>query len=452
MRVLLSLLFSILISLNVLAQDYKIEGTITGSANKQVFLVGYEKGNQAIIDTTVTDQAGYFVFELSDTLSPGMYNIFSPPNVMYELVFNDENIKFISTGSTRDDKVDFVESEENKVYYDYIYTKSRNMYKINLLKPLMQDYPPDDPFYKTLVDQYNKLKTGIDSVVVANEKLHPDFLAVKYMKSDLPAIPPPGLTEKGELDWLRKHFLDNVDFSDTALINTSILASKAINYIQLFQTKDMNREQAIESMKPAIDTLLEKATLNGKVYGWLMDYLVKGFESVGFDELLIYLADNEAADNICEDKTRKEVANKLELAKKLAIGAKAPEIKAVDINGNEVDLYKIDADKTVLVFWASWCPHCVHEALPVLKKLYDENKGKFEVVAVSVDDDVNDVKNSVTDNGFKWIVIAEGKGWDGKIPLEYGIAATPMFFILDKDKKIIAKPKSVNVVKSYLGL
>jgi thiol-disulfide isomerase/thioredoxin len=452
MRHIINYLILIIFSSSLFSQEYKIEGTISGAQERQVFLIGYDHGEQQIIDTTMTDQSGYFVFELPEDARPGMYDIFAGQDTFFEFVFNNENIRFITTGSTKNDKITFIDSEENKVYYDYIYTKADNIYKINLLNPLIRQYPKDDPFHGTLINQYLKLAGQIDSVVASNAKEHPGFLSVKYMKSDKPAIPPPGLTEKQETEWLKKHFLDNVDFSDTALINSSILSSKVVAYLQLFQSGSTTQQDAEDAMKPALDTLLEKATLNGKVYGWLMEYLVGGFETVGFDDLLIYLNDKEAADNICEDETRKEVMKKLQLAKNLAIGASAPEIKAKDLNGNPFDLDKLKADKTVLAFWASWCPHCIKEALPVLKKMYEENKGKFEVVAISVDDDIKDAKNAVTDHGYEWITIAEGKGWDGDIPLEYGISGTPTFFVLDKDKKIIAKPKNVESLKSILGL
>ena len=74
------------------------------------------------------------------------------------------------------------------------------------------------------------------------------------------------------------------------------------------------------------------------------------------------------------------------------------------------------------------------------------------MVAVSVDEDVNNAKNAIENYGFNWINIAEGMGWDGKISLEYGIAATPTFFILDKEKKIISKPRNMRELKQALAL
>ncbi len=440
-----------LTSLNLFSQHYKIEGVVAGAAGKDALLIKYVNGDQQVVDTAKTDGAGYFVFELPQDANPGIYDIFIPPDNMFEVVFNDENIRFVANGSTKNDNIKFIESEENKIYYDYVYRKKNNEYKINLLKPLLKDYPKDDPFYKELSAYYNKLIYQLDSLVKVDEEKYPGFLAVKYIKSDLPVYPPAEKAGKDEKEWLKAHYLDNVDFSDESLINTPFLSAKVLGYLQLYQSKGMGFKEVQEAMKPAIDTLLEKATLNGEVYGWLMKYLVDGFESVNFDDLLVYLADEKASDNICEDETRKEVSEKLEMAKRLQVGAPAPGFKAKDINGKIIDLYKIDADTTVLVFWASWCPHCVKEALPVLKDLYDNNKGKFEVVAVSVDENSENAREAVKKYKYNWITIAEGKGWDGKIPLEYGVNGTPTFFVLDRNKKIIAKPKSIDELKDFLG-
>lgn len=443
--------FMLLVSTALFSQEYHIEGTFTGIPQKNVYLIEYHEGNQQIIDTTQTDQTGHFSFILTQKNKPGMYVVYAGPKNMLELVFNHENISFETTGSSMNDDIHFIESKENKIYYDYVFVKTANQYKLNLLRPAIRNYPKSDPFYKVMVKQYDSLVNQIANTVKVATINDPDKLATKYIRSDWPVIPPAGMSEEEEVAYLKKHFLDHIDFYDTTLINSSILSSRVVGYLQLYQSKDMTKEQAEEAMKPAIDTLLEKATLNGEVYGYVLDYLVGGFQTVGFDKLLIYLDSIDAAENICTDSTRTEVQNKLDLAKKLAIGAVSPEIKTEDIYGKYFDLYKLDAPKTVLVFWASWCPHC-SQTLPKLQQLYNKNPGKFEVVAVSVDDDLKDLKRAVKDNNYNWINIAEGLGWDGKIPLEYGITGTPTFFVLDKDKKIISKPRDMAELKQVLGL
>ncbi len=450
MKVKLTLFLILMSAVASFAQQFTIDGKFTGIPDKNVYLIQYHEGNQQIVDTAKTDKQGAFSFTLSNA-KPGMYVVYVSPQNMLELVFNNENIQFETTGSTSQDDIKFLKSKENKIYYDYIYVKIKNQNKLNLLRQTIRDYPKEDPFYNVMVKQYESLVDQIANTVKVATLNDGDKLATRYIRSDWPVIPPAGLSKKEETEYLKKHFLDHIDFYDTALINSSILSSRLVGYLQLYQNKNMTKEQAQEAMKPAIDTILEKATLNGEVYGYVLDYLVGGFETVGFDKLLIYLDNANAAENICEDSTRAEVQNKLDLAKKLAMGAVAPEIKTTDINGRSFDLQKLNANKTVLVFWASWCPHCT-ATLPELKQLYDKNRGSFEVVAISVDDDVANVKHAVNDNDYTWINIAEGMGWDGKIPLEYGISGTPTFFVLDKDKKIISKPRNMSELKQALGL
>lgn len=450
MKAKLLLLFLLVSTLTTFGQQYTIDGKFTGITDKNVYLIEYHEGNQQIIDTAVTDKQGAFSFTLSNA-KPGMYIVYVSPQNMLEIVFDSEDIAFETTGSTTQDNIHFLKSKENKIYYDYIYVKVNNQNKLNLLRPTIRNYPKDDTFYRVMINQYDSLVEQIGNTVKVATINNPDKLVTRFICSDWPVIPPAGLSELEEIDYLKKHYFDHIDFYDTALINSSILSSRLVGYLQLYQNKNMTKEQAEEAMKPAIDTILVKATLNGEVYGYVLDYLVGGFETVGFDKLLIYLDDANAAENICKDSTRAAVQNKLDLAKKLAIGAVAPKIVDDDIYGKPFDLYKLNAKKTVLVFWASWCSHCT-ETLPKIKNIYDRNPGQFEVVAVSVDDDIKELKRTVANQGYNWINIAEGAGWDGKIPLEYGITGTPTFFVLDKDKKIISKPRNISELKQALAL
>jgi len=57
---------------------------------------------------------------------------------------------------------------------------------------------------------------------------------------------------------------------------------------------------------------------------------------------------------------------------------------------------------------------------------------------------------SIQKNGYHWINVGELKGWDGSLIDEYGIAATPSVFILDRDKTILSKPLNKELLKSEL--
>ena len=110
----------------------------------------------------------------------------------------------------------------------------------------------------------------------------------------------------------------------------------------------------------------------------------------------------------------------------------------------------MDAERTIVVFWASWCPHC-EEMLPLLKPAYDpDNTEKLEIIAVSIDTDESAWKASIAEHDFNWINVSELKGWDSEIGNAYGLVATPTFFILDADKTIIGKPASERELRGFL--
>ena len=115
-----------------------------------------------------------------------------------------------------------------------------------------------------------------------------------------------------------------------------------------------------------------------------------------------------------------------------------------------MSLDKIKSEKTVIVFWASWCPHCT-DILPTLQEYYNpDNTSQLEIIGISIDTDAESWKQALNGYQFNWINIAELKGWDGPIVEQYGIAATPTFFVLDENKKIIAKPANDTDLRAIL--
>ena len=43
-------------------------------------------------------------------------------------------------------------------------------------------------------------------------------------------------------------------------------------------------------------------------------------------------------------------------------------------------------------------------------------------------------------NSLPWVNVREPGGWDGKVARRFNIYATPTMFILDRNRKILAKP------------
>ena len=133
-----------------------------------------------------------------------------------------------------------------------------------------------------------------------------------------------------------------------------------------------------------------------------------------------------------------DILEKIDLHNRLRIGAAAPEITWKD--GDMVKkLSKMnDAENYLLVFWSSSCSHCLRELPALHNKL--KNNNTIKVVAVGLEEeDVYWKQESGKMANFEH-AIALGK-WENEYAKLYDIHQTPTYFILDQDKRIIAKPE-----------
>jgi len=115
-----------------------------------------------------------------------------------------------------------------------------------------------------------------------------------------------------------------------------------------------------------------------------------------------------------------------------------------------VSLYDIEKEFTILYFWEPDCGHC-KEATPKLKTYYEKAKNdNIEIFAVCTTADKDKWSKYIDENKLTWI-----NGWDPKrdshFDYYFNVQSTPMVYILDKNKKIIAKKLAVENIDSFIG-
>lgn len=120
------------------------------------------------------------------------------------------------------------------------------------------------------------------------------------------------------------------------------------------------------------------------------------------------------------------------------------------VNTTAKTLHDIKADKKVIVFWSSTCSHCETE-LPQLLAKYNDLKAKnIQVVGLSLDSDKDSYSKKIS--AFPWVNDSELRGWNSTYADTYNVHATPTYFILDANNKIISKPEHVGDVLEYFKL
>jgi hypothetical protein len=90
------------------------------------------------------------------------------------------------------------------------------------------------------------------------------------------------------------------------------------------------------------------------------------------------------------------------------------------------------------------------EEVPLIKALHAKYSNDAAIVGVSVDISVPRVDRVVREKGMTWLILADGKGFDGPIPKAYHIQGTPELFVLDRAGNIFARPESAKQIEACL--
>lgn len=134
----------------------------------------------------------------------------------------------------------------------------------------------------------------------------------------------------------------------------------------------------------------------------------------------------------------KNLAAKLEIARKTAIGKPAINVIQKNSKGKAISLASLRGKYVLLDFWASWCGPCRAES-PFLKKAYAAYKAKgFEIYAVSLDSKKDAWLKAIKDDELPWIHVSDLKGLHNEAAVAYSVKGIPQNYLIDPQGNIVA--------------
>lgn len=137
--------------------------------------------------------------------------------------------------------------------------------------------------------------------------------------------------------------------------------------------------------------------------------------------------------------TYKELAGRVDVLSKCAIGKKAPNFTLEDSTGKPVSLNDFRGNYLLLDFWASWCGPCRRENPNVVRMYKKYNDKGFEVLGVSLDSKRDKWLKAIEEDNLTWTHVSELKGWDSKAGKLYGVMSIPHTLLINKEGIIIDK-------------
>lgn len=314
-----------------------------------------------------------------------------------------------------------------------------------MLQLILARYPKEDEYYQKTEEKLIQVQEEYLYFVNVTAQVNPNSFIARYIRTaQLPLIDIEIPFDK-QLVYLKSSALNDVNFSDDGLIYSDAFTNKAIEYLTYYRNPQLPIGLLEKEFEAAIDTILSKAKVNEIVYKHIVEYLLNGFKKFGFDNVINYIVENYVIkDELClDEKLETALERRIQQSKNFKIGTIVPNIVIPDSNGSLVDLIKINSEKTLIIFYASWCPHC-QTLLPQIYELYNIQKEKtFEVFAVSIDKSKTDWLNFVRTYNLNWLNVSDLKGWEGRAAIDYNIYATPTMFLIDNQLRLISKPSSI---------
>lgn len=434
---------------NLNAQQIEI---IITSLNNTAALVELS-GEKIVVIDSVNSNNGVYVFTLDKVKNhSGFYRLSINNKKWIDFIYDNEDVEIKTDASNITDSLKVIKSESNKIYYDFVKLNKDYKTKTELLQLILTRFSKEDDYYQTTKEKLIQIQEEYKYFVNVTAQVNPNSFITRYVRSAQLQIIDVEIPFDEQLSFLKTTALVNVNFNDDGLMYSDAFTNKTIEYLTYYRNPQLPMGLLEKEFEAAIDTILNKAKVNDIVYKHIVEYLLDGFKKFGFDNVINYIVENYVIkDEIClDEKLETALERRIQQSKKFKIGNTVPNIIIPDSTGSLINLSKIYYDKTLIIFYASWCPHC-QTLLSQIYELYKNQKEKnFEVMAISIDTSRTDWLNFVKSNKLNWFNFSDLKGWEGQAVLDYFIYATPTMFLVDKNLKMIGVPKTVEELKNNL--
>jgi len=116
------------------------------------------------------------------------------------------------------------------------------------------------------------------------------------------------------------------------------------------------------------------------------------------------------------------------------VGLYAPDFSLLDVaTGQRVTLSQFDGQPVLLLFWATWCPHCNSEieSIKTITQIYKDTR--LVVLTINAAEDPATVTDYRSIHQLTFPILLDS---DSKVQSAYSVSAIPMHFFINSSGRI----------------
>jgi hypothetical protein len=262
--------------------------------------------------------------------------------------------------------------------------------------------------------------------------------------------------------YFKKHYWDDVNLMDDRLARTPFFEARVDKYF------DQLVYPSSDSVIKELDGMMSYANVNDEMQRFMLLKFVNRYLNQKYmweDAVFVHIFEKYFAQKNYDwlsEKGRKIITDRAYSLMANIMGSPAAEIELPDSNGKKRNLYGVEAPFVLVTIWDPTCGHC-KETLPKLDSMYRtkwKTYGlKIFALAKETDGTKKDWTSFIEKNRLNdWVNVYCSKEEEkarisANIPgysQLYDVQSFPTLYLLDKDKRIIAKKVTFEQIDEIL--
>lgn len=446
------------------APKHKIDFEITGLHNAEVQIAIYHGATAMEVTKVRTDAKGCFTLTGDTLLVKGLYLMVLPNHQFLEFAVENETqfFKIIADANDLEGTAKAENSNGNGMFFEFK-RKNRMMmerYKhaVSRVQELSKALPTMEPdlrkqaadsiasYREMQMQSMREMRSFQNNVLQYNRS----SLLAAIMNCTREITLPQNLTQDERWAFVRDHFFDFVNLADNRLPHIPAYKQMLDRYVgrELIQHPD--------SVTVGIDTLLnqilrtEQKGYEGSVYYFTLNYFFTKFQNTayqGYDRIFTnmiehhYLTRHLPKSALENADFMERVELRYKAVSPSCIGNHAPDLQLRDTEGRWVHTDSLPGEYTVLIFYDIECEHCA-QVIETWKETLSSNApfaSRINTVLFYTGDLKNEWKEYVNRKQLQPYVNLIDAFGSSKFAEKYNIGSTPVIYVLNRDKIVIAR-------------